>query len=176
MCNSTTFRLTLNLFGESRELEFKSYDLQPDIAHSTGCEFVARCGRTGKRHWKTGIRIHKRDGEWRPDFVYYKLNRNSGRILGWWKDSYGRGHEMVKATQRDRSAMVEVRRIYERLRSEDKQFIRERNLGERVSEWLGQSHFVKSVSEARLNRLIDLGWIQRQSSDGHGPEIKVVQA
>ncbi len=58
-----------------------------DCRLHTGLIFSGRCGRTGQKVWPAFMTLWKRpDGSYRPDFRFYKLNRNTGTLIGWAED------------------------------------------------------------------------------------------
>ncbi len=75
--------LDVTLNGVTRPVVFREFPSQPGRATSD-LVFTGRCGRTGTKRWAADMTAWKQpDGSWRLDFTFYRLNRNTGRIIGW---------------------------------------------------------------------------------------------
>lgn len=82
-CTETEIVLPVTLNGETREVTFYVSSFDPNRAYSH-YHMIGRCGRTGKKKWPANLCAWKqKDGSWRVDYTFYRLNRNTGRVNDW---------------------------------------------------------------------------------------------
>lgn len=78
-------KITVTLFGKTKEIEIQPLEGQ-NKAFSDSL-FTARCGRTGAKRWLAFMVFWLHGDEWKPDYSFCQLNRNTGKIYAWAEDA-----------------------------------------------------------------------------------------